>query len=312
MTDVKWGVVTTFLGPTADVLKFAAFHLDAGAHRLYIYLDDPDSDAYSTLKNHPKIRVAACNAAHWKKLTGKRPVKHQVRQSLNATHAYGRKQDVDWLTHIDVDEFLITDTPVDRVLGKLPDTTVCARMRPMEQLAGDGTAFKAFLPPGPTRDTLVSKLYPTFGPYLKGGFLSHVAGKLFVRTGLPDITLRIHNTFQNDIMNPGEAELPSIDLAHCHAKTWEDWIKAYDYRLEAGSYRAELPPVNAAGAGEMTMHMLFKTIEADSGDAGLRAFYDEVAADSPEMRTRLDAHGALRLIDLDLAAKVARHFPEIP
>jgi hypothetical protein len=62
----RWGVVATILAPTLDVLRFAAYHLDAGAHRLFIYLDDPESDAYALLKAHPKIRVHQCNDAHWK------------------------------------------------------------------------------------------------------------------------------------------------------------------------------------------------------------------------------------------------------
>lgn len=311
MDDVKWGLVTTFLGPSSDILKFAAYHLDKGAHRLFIFLDDPDSDAYAPLKAHSKIRVFACDTAHWKKLGGKRPVKHQVRQSRNATYAYRRKQDIAWLGHIDVDEFLVTDAPVGRHLGKLADDAICARMRPMEQLAGDGTAFKAFLPSGPARKALVAQLYPTYGSYLRAGFLSHVAGKIFVRTGLQDMHLRIHNAFQGDDMNPGEVELPGIDLAHCHAKTWDDWMASYQFRLEQGSYRSEIPSVHSTEKGGLTIHEMFSAIEAHDGAAGLRAFYDEVAGDSPELRARLEDHGALRLIDLDLDATVARHFPQI-
>ena len=177
MTEPKWGLVTTFLGPSADILRFAAYHLEKGAHRLFIYLDDPDSESYGPLKAHPKIRVQACDDAHWKKLGGKRPVKHQVRQSRNATQAYNRRQEVDWLAHIDVDEFLVTDAPVAWHLSKLPDTAICARMRPMEQLAGEGTAFKAFLPSGPAREALVARLYPTYGAYLKAGFIAMSRGK---------------------------------------------------------------------------------------------------------------------------------------
>ena len=32
------------------------------------------------------------------------------------------------------------------------------------------------------------------------------------------------------------------EIAHFHAKTWEHWRAAYDYRLAKGSYRADLKP----------------------------------------------------------------------
>ena len=49
-------------------------------------------------------------------------------------------------------------------------------------------------------------------------------------------------------------------------------------------------------------------IEAEGGEAGLRAFFNEVCADTPELRATLKAKGLLRLADLDLDAKVSRHF----
>ncbi|MEO0939657.1 MAG: glycosyltransferase family 2 protein [Pseudomonadota bacterium] len=301
----RWGLVATILAEPADILRFAAHHLEAGAHRLYIYLDAP-SVAYQALKAHPKIRPTLCDDAHWTKLNGKRPVKHQVRQTLNATHAYRRRAEVDWLIHIDCDEFLVADQPIDRILSALPAGTTSARVRPMEQLAGARDMFKAFIPPDAKRDPLVRRLYPNYGAHLKGGFLSHVAGKLFVRTGLEDITFRIHNAFQGDTMLPCGAELAQIDLAHAHAKTWEDWRAHYRYRLEKGAYRAEL-----TRTGEMlSMHELFRFIEAEEGEDGLRAFYVEVAEDSPDLRARLQAEGLLRQHDLALDGKLAQHFPD--
>ena len=304
---LRWGLVATILAPTADVLRFAAYHLEAGAHRLYIYLDDPEADAYAPLKAHPKIRVQKCDDAYWAKVGGKRPAKHQVRQSKNATHAYHRKTEVEWLIHMDVDEFIVSDLDVGTELYELPDQKLCARLRPMEQLVGSGQSFKAFVPNGPNRHSIVKDLYPEFGKYVKGGFLSHVAGKLFVRTELENINLRIHNVFQGEETNPHQIELSSMDLAHCHAKPWTEWLTAFRYRLEKGSYRAELSPANK---GEFSQHDLFRTLEETEGKTGLRRFYDEIAIDSPTLQERLTSHDLLRHADLDLDVKLARHFPD--
>ncbi|HEC71399.1 MAG TPA: glycosyltransferase family 2 protein, partial [Roseobacter sp.] len=54
----------------------------------------------------------------------------------------------------------------------------------------------------------------------------------------------------------------------------------------------------------------FMMIEAESGEVGLRAFFDEVCADTPQLRDRLEAHGLLREINLHLPEHLATHFPE--
>lgn len=309
----RWGAVATILAPAEDILNFAAFHLEAGAHRLYLFLDAENPVAEAALKAHPKVRVTLCDELHWRRLQGKRPEKHQSRQTVNATHAYGRASDVDWLIHMDVDEFLISEPPITQHLDALPDAIQTARTRPMERLAGgDGTAFKRFIPPGPQREKLVAELYPTFGEHLKGGFLSHLAGKIFVRTGLPDIKFRIHNAFQGDTQNPGEIRLDAVDLAHCHASSWEDWIAHFRYRHASGSYRADLGPARARARGGMSMHELFSLIQEDSGEAGLRVFFHEVCADTPALRNALKARGLLGHATLNLAALRQRHFPDFP
>jgi len=306
----RWGLTATILAPAPEILRFAAYHLEAGAHRLYLYLDDENSEARAALKAHPRVRVKTCDPAYWRKQTGRRPQKHQVRQSHNATHAYRRAPDVDWLVHMDVDEFLVPERPVAEILGALPAEQQIARIRPMEALSGDNTHFKAFIPNGPDRANTVAAIYPTYGPYIKGGFLSHLAGKVFVRTGLEGIRVQIHNVFQDDDIIDGPEQQPGIDLAHLHAKSWDDWLAAYRYRHENGSYRPELAPNRPRDRGGLSMHELFAMIESEGGVAGLRAFFDEVCADSPDLRSALDARGLLRRVDLNLDAILPRHFPD--
>lgn len=306
----SWGIVSTVKADLAEILAFAAHHAELGAHRIYIYLDDPQAETVAALKAHPKIRVTACDAAYWRKTGKARPLKHQVRQGANASHAYRRRAEVDWLAHIDVDEFLWPETSVAAHLAALPATALSARVRPIEALAGgDGCGFKA-LPPGDSRAALSETLYPTYGRYLRGGFMSHVAGKLFVRTDLGEVDFRIHNMDLGGIRNPQSVELAQVDLCHLHAKPWEEWRATYRYRFEKGSYRPELPPAISRENGGMNLHELFAYLEATEGEAGLRAFFDEVCADTPALRARLQAQGLLRHRDLDLAAKMQRHFPD--
>lgn len=313
----RWGIVSTIKAPVKDIADFAAHHLDLGAHRLYIYLDDANEAAIRALKPHPRIRIFRADRDNWR--GPHYPEKHQPRQTANARHAYRRKAgDVDWLAHIDVDEFLISDSDIGDQLGALSDDCLCARVRPIEALSSDGvtdipagrTCFKAMTNDRKIRQAQTEEIYPTYGSHLNGGFLSHVAGKLFFRTGIEDLSMKIHNVQLNGVQNPGQVELTTTKLAHFHAKSWDDFIAAYGYRLAKGSYRAELAPNRSRDAGGMSMHELLGFIEENEGQAGLKRFYDEVCRATPNLRNRLERHGLLYCLTLDLDAKRARHFPD--
>lgn len=309
----KWGIVSTIKAPVQAILGFAAHHLDQGAHRIFIYLDDDNHAAYARLKAHPKIRPVLTNDAYWRGLGIKRRAKHQSRQFENARHAYGRASDVDWLAHIDVDEFLLPATPLASQLAQLPPDCLCARIRPIEALAPaapDQPLYaKACALDRALRNRQTEELYPDYGAYLTGGFLSHVAGKLFYRTGVADLKVNIHNIFVGSDQNPGQVELTGTDLLHCHAQSWDHFVKAFDYRHALGSYRAELRPNRPADQGGMTLHQFFATLYDTGGQAALRAFFDTVCTATPAHLSALAAAGLLRQPRLDLPAAIARHFP---
>ena len=218
-----WGLVTTLKAPLRSILEFAAWHLELGAHRLFLYLDDPEGlepGALDLLRDHPKLRAILTDDAYWRQRGRKRPARHQVRQTANASHRYNSGAGVDWLGHIDVDEFLVPDAALSHLLGGLPADCHVARVRPMEALAqedkGDHWVFKTLTLDRAKRRKQAIEVWPTYGEYMNGGFLSHVAGKILVRTGLDDADFRIHNVFSNDQENPGSVELSGVALAHMH------------------------------------------------------------------------------------------------
>ncbi len=310
---LKWGVVSTIKAPVPAILDFAAHHLNLGAHRIFIYLDDDNRAAYDTLKAHSKIRPLLTDDAYWRGLGIKRRVKHQSRQFENARHAYGRAGDVDWLAHIDVDEFLCPTRPLANQLAGLPPECLCARVRPIEALApispDQPLHAKACALDRATRNAQTEALYPDYGAHMQGGFLSHVAGKMIYRTGITDLKVNIHNIFVGDLQNPGQVELTETELLHAHAKSWDAFIAAFRFRLDKGSYRAELRPNRPADQGGLTLHQMFDAIYTDEGEAGLHRFYTHVCTATPDHLHQLEAMGLLRRPSLDLPAAVARHFP---
>lgn len=314
MTDLpRWGVVSTIKAPLAQILDFAAWHLDLGADRIYVYLDESAPDTLGVLNAHPAIRALHTDADWWAKRKG-RPDKHQVRQSLNARHANNRKPEVEWLVHIDVDEFILPHTPVSEQLSVLPRKALCARVRPVEALAplpGSDPVlrlFKAFHLDQMRRQAASEACFPTYGPHLSGGFLSHVAGKLFFRTGLKGLQIKIHNVILNGEQNPGEVALTGIELGHFHAADWEHFLSAYRFRLQKGSYRAELKP-QVRRSNALNLHDFLTGLEARGGTDALRAFFEEVCTATPALCDRLRQEGVLRGWRMDFREVRERHFP---
>ncbi|MCT4609935.1 MAG: glycosyltransferase family 2 protein [Pelagimonas sp.] len=309
----KWGTVSTIKSPLREILNFAAWHLEQGAHRLYIYLDEDAPQTQTILQAHPKIKAQITDAAYWEKRKG-RPEMHQVRQTTNARHANNRRQEVDWLAHIDVDEFLLPARPIAQILSELPETCLCARVRPIEALANPQpqpeTYFKAFHLGQTDRQEAAAQCFPTWGQHLSGGFLSHVAGKLFFRAGTKGLQPRIHNVRLKGDSNPGQVHLTEIELAHFHAADWDHFLRAYRFRLERGSYRAELQP-QVRSEGAVNLHDLFNMIEAEGGEAALRLMFDEVCTATPDLRARLQTHGLLRSHVLPLDDLREKHFPGV-
>ncbi|WP_420586914.1 glycosyltransferase family 2 protein [Ruegeria sp.] len=306
--DPTWGIVSTVRGSAPDILRFVAYHLDLGVDRIYIFLDEPNPKAFDALNQHPKVVVRICDDRFWAFRQRERPEQHQTRQTANASFTY-RKATEDWLAHIDVDEFLWPDRPIAEQLSEVPDHIPGVRVRPVESMAGGEDKFKAYIPSGADRDGIVQALYPNYGAFVLGGFFSHIQGKILVRTGLPKISLRIHNVFQGGEDLRIKTELPQVDLCHCHATDWEHWLAHYKFRLARGSYRPGMSPNVARDRGGMNMNELLSWIEAEGGTDGLRAFFDEMSGTDSGVRARLEQWGMILHRPLGLDEKLAKHFP---
>ncbi|UZD91895.1 glycosyltransferase family 2 protein [Cognatishimia activa] len=317
MSRPTWGIVATIKAPTKDVLEFAAYHLDLGADDITIFLDDCNEATAEVLSKHPKIKCILTDQAHWEKTIGRRPVKHQVRQVRNASYYYRRAQHLDWVAHIDVDEFICAKESISDILADAAPDTRVLRMLPCESLGTDDrddldpsvTYCKAKLPGGPKGKQLEHLFYPQFGGVLKSGFVSHVVGKIFARTGMQEAKFGIHRIFENKEQQVEDVTSEAIELCHTHIQSWEKWLKIMEFRLSRGSYRAELEQSLNPASGRVQRHQLFTAL-TEGGNENLRAFYEEVCWATPRLREVLADHGYLREYQLDLTAKCEKHFPD--
>ncbi|WP_242601458.1 glycosyltransferase family 2 protein [Pseudaestuariivita atlantica] len=311
VTCMRWGLVTTTNAPTRTVLDFVAYHLDQGASRLWLFLDDCNTETAAALADRREVKCILTDDAYWQK-KGRRPVDHQPRQSVNARHAYNRSNRFDWLGHIDIDEFLCPEDDMARALAALPSSALVARIRAVEALAPgpDGAThwFKAMPIDRAERRLKTDALYPEYGRHLFDGFLSHLAGKIFVRTGQKGLKMRIHNAVLDGIENPGQVEMGTVSLCHLHAENWETWRARFDYRLEHGVYRAS---VARRGPTGMNTHEFFKALLAEGGEEALRAFHTALCTATPDHLAALETHGLLRKHTLQLSTKRKQFFPDM-
>lgn len=109
------------------------------------------------------------------------------------------------------------------------------------------------------------------------------------------------------VQNPDQVECPEIELGHFHAASWEQFLRHYRYRLTKGSYRTTLKPQSNATSA-LSHHNLFRFIESDAGEEGLRQFYDAMCKATPELLDRLDRHGLLRTHRMDFTRIRRKHF----
>ncbi|WP_353474613.1 glycosyltransferase family 2 protein [Salipiger sp. H15] len=308
-SDLRWGITATIRAPLPEIARFAAHHLELGAQVVQIHLDTPDPEAASFLTRHPAIRVTQCDDAYWQASGRARPEAHQVRQAYNATQSLRDGLGVHWLGHIDVDEFLLPQRPLGDLLAEVPLAAAFARVAPAEALAsakGLPQRFKTTHKHARQPKSVLQEIYPTFGAHLYGGFLSHTSGKVFARTGIEGTRLGIHTLKYRGEDASNRHRLGEVWLAHLHARSWEQFRDDLAFRRTQGSYR------KASDRPEMGQAELISFLMEEEGDAGLRALFDEVCADTPGLRARLAARGMLVEHPFDPDAAVARVFGALP
>lgn len=296
---IRWGLVATVKTPAEKLLAFLAWHLDLGVARICLYFDDPGDPALATLSALPalagRVVLTPCDDAHWQRLGG-RPGRHQNRQAKNARDAY-RATDLDWLGHLDADEFLWAEAPVAEILAALPREQIMCRAEPFEAmhdpaLPDDIYTARAFRGALKARHAaLRSPVLGGFAGILPEGMLSHAAGKALFRAGIPGLSPRLHGAFIGGERLPGPAFDPRLKLLHFHAQDRAAWASALPFRLTRGAYQYH-PELCAFLSG--------------ATEAQIAGFYDETQILTPRKAGALRAAGRLAELQLDLAARVAR------
>ncbi|MEO1542032.1 MAG: glycosyltransferase family 2 protein, partial [Pseudomonadota bacterium] len=266
--------MATVKAPVDEVKRFVAYHLTLGADEIHIFLDDPKDIAFDLLSPLDRVFVTRCDGAYWR---GKRPSAHQSRQIFNANRIYMRTS-LDWLAHIDHDEYLWSAGSVHEVLEKVPDDMPYVSAPSSEPFSLPNEAeprlFRDALPETPEGQALGTKAFGDDADWLNNGLLGHKAGKCLVRTGRSDTVLQIHEPLIGGRQSRVDAASDDLRVLHMLAYDEHDWIDQVERRLKTGSYRQRPIHVRRNRQDALRQHLL--NVEESSGTEGLRAVWRSV------------------------------------
>ena len=322
-SGASWGIVMTAREPGNLVLANVTYHLGLGAREAHVYLDDPGDPAAETLAAQPGVRLTLCDADHWQRFARRRPEGQNRRQGLNATDAY-RRAGVDWLIHLDADEFLRpmpgrgAGPDAGNTDGMLAELAAFPRgfgyvaVPPAERVMPRGAAQAGlfdgvFRRPARVPSRLYRALYGGAADLLDGGMSSHTSGKAFTPTGF-DYQIRIHRPrgAGADRLSAHSAHRAhAVELLHFDGLTPLHWLVKL---LRYGEHAVE---VQAGMNGPHRMRQVADLL--DAGDiAAARALHDRVQVLAPDRVARLAALGLCETAPFDPSPIIARVLGEMP
>jgi len=318
--DTTWGVTLSVLEPTQLVVANIAHHLELGAQEVIVFLDKPQKDLEKILSSHPRVTTFVCNSRHWLgRLHTRRPNKVIIRQIRNARYAMTRTK-VDWLLHLDADEFLFPKGDFSAELAALPDTFGGLWLENYERAFREGKdqdtifdgVFRVFPKTDPAAVALpaLSSLYGNNTAFARNGFTAHNLGKSFARND-PRYAQGIHQVRMATDENPQPlAKMYCSTMArilHFDGLTRLHWVrKLVRMATEQGSAGAI-----QAQARRTTREFQLGMIREQLDDPKyLIGVHDAHKVVSPEQEQKLGALGLLQTLAFGPTEAIRRQFPD--
>ncbi|MDP7150081.1 MAG: glycosyltransferase family 2 protein [Paracoccaceae bacterium] len=297
--QTRWGIVTTAKEVPDLLLAFAAHHASIGASRIHLYLDDPDPALARRLEDIPGVEVTQCDTTYWQMIRGQRPSAQENRQVENAMDAYGRT-DVDWLIHIDADEFISPRANIVNELTFVPKEFHFVELEVRERVYTPEhrpeTIFSGeFRVPLNRRARAARALFGDMAPFTTRGFSGHCAGKSFVRVGLEHLLMGIHVPRLRKVGNERLMSLisHSATLLHFDGLTPAHWVS------KMVRYGAQDTYLKSDRLGEHRRRQL-EYVMARKGDRqAVEHLHDLMKVVKAEDAARLRALGVLEPADVD-------------
>lgn len=237
MTEVTAGsmvcVVTTVKDTPANLDRFVAGNLAAGADHLFVFVDDADPATVAHLDGRPHVTAVPTGEAYWGE---DRLASLNARQIVNANLAnllLAGVSEVGWLFHLDGDECL----DVDRAeLMAVPAELEVVRLRPLEAVSrpswpGPVDRFKRPLDHGEL--SLLSVLGVIPRPAMEEYFNGHTVGKSGLRPSR-ELRLRIHTVEDAEGRRLEAYRSDALNVLHYESFSAEEFARKWMAHLSAG------------------------------------------------------------------------------
>lgn len=293
----SWSVVTTAKERPEYVRAFVAWHLGEGAERITLYYDDPEDPGFGQFSHLPQIDEVRCDDTFWQQCGGNRPAGIGKRQSANATRTYRACGSV-WLLHCDIDEFADSgETAMSGLLDTVPPDAGVARLRPIERmyLAGEETraysdTFRHRTPEHSPR--WLAKIYRN-PEQIQFGIRGHRTGKLFHRCGIPQYTVRSHDSIENgtviDTSSVRHFEFPpeTARLLHLFIFDYAHFLHKGEWKFARRPWRKARDASGVALTTAEHRRMKIGEIFESGTPQEIRALFDDIFVFSPRRLKKL-------------------------
>ena len=302
---MRWGVCATVAEPLPLLAAFAAHYAEMGASVIRLYLDRPVPGLATCLSRIDAVDIIEADESHYRRALeapGK-PDRLNRKQRLNANHA-ARTMDVDWLLHVDADEFLASDD-FGAELAALPDEVDSLHIPNGERawIAGapNTTIFDGVLrwPVTGPRRRVRRLLGEEVMRYTNRGFCGHDWGKSCTRTGR-GLKLGLHRPRSD----PPAVVVTSERAKICHfdGLTRVHWVAKLRRYAELGMYSQP-----SGGRRFRYEQMRYVTEAGGQGDAAM-AMHDLARVIPAEQAETLRDKGVIEPMPCDPAAATRRAF----
>ncbi|MDO6815019.1 glycosyltransferase family 2 protein [Cobetia amphilecti] len=296
----SWSTVTTVLAHDISIASFIAYHLSVGATEINLYLDAPSSEQVELFSQIRNVRITLCDAQYWRSKGISRPEDHRRRQVINANDALSRTQ-AEWLTHIDIDEFISSTNIRDEIANCRTDIL---RLRPVENYFS--------VVPKTVGDVFSSHFHKPFPKYKEGekyrhdigawcvscplGLEGHTYGKIFVRVA-SNLKVDIHKTI------PEAPETEAVTrLCHFYSLGYNDWLRKNLRRLHAKRL-SEIPRWK-----RRHLNLFAEALSDPNHNKQLFELFSDALLYDQNRENKLDKYAGIITNDLDIPRKVSYYF----
>lgn len=276
-------IATIAREPLPVLTRFLRWHLDQGAARIMVFLDDPDDPAQRALAGDPRVDIRPCTPALWAGLGVSAQARFTKRQRAAMTAAY-REVSQGWVMILDADELMwFAGRDLPQGLRELPPDTSTVRIKTAEAVGvpGHETAFRL-----PIARDAVQAIYGADADLFRPrfGLVGHPEGKSIHRAGLPGIRLKLHWAVTEDgapVEGPVWGHAERAYLLHFFAPGYDRWREKMLWRAGAHGFA---DPLKAR---------LAQIAEGPDAEAGYRALYDRLHRLTEAETIGLDQAGGL-------------------